>query len=168
MTEAFGHIRSSADLFAIARAMEERSAERYRDLAEAFEMSCNQDTAEAFRELAAMEDEHATAFPAAPLPHARALDWFEQAPELADPDAVHYLMLPWHAFDLALRAEERACTFFTDLAMAATTTEVRAQAHELAEREKGHVEHIRTRRDSCPEPHPGWWDDQDGPNWDAD
>lgn len=164
----FGHIKSSADLLAIARAMEERSAERYRDLAEAFEMSCNRDTAEAFRALAAQEHEHAAAFPPAALPHPRALDWFEDAPEIADPDSVHYLMLPWHAFDLALRAEQRAVTFFTDLAMAAGSAELRALAHDLAEREKAHVEAIQARRDACPEPHPGWWDDQDGPNWDAD
>lgn len=169
MTEAFGQITTAADLTSIARAMEERSAERYRELAEAFEVACNPDTAEAFRTLAEEEDRHAAAFPAADAAaHALVQDWFDQAPEIADPDSVHYLMLPWHAYDLALRAEERARDFFTTLATAAVNAEVRNLAHELAEREKAHVEHVRARRDACPEPHAGWWDDEDGPNWNAD
>lgn len=169
MTEAFAQIKSPADLTAIARAMEERSAERYRELAESFDMACNRDTAEAFRALAEEEDRHAAAFPPVDGPlHVHALNWFDQAPEIADPDSVHYLMLPWHAYDLALRAEERARDFFTDLAMAAATPDIRALAAQLAEREAAHVESMRARRDACPEPHPGWWEDEDGPNWDAD
>lgn len=166
MTLAFGHIKTSADLLAIARAMEERSAERYRELAEAFEVSCNPDTAEAFRELAETEDRHAAEFPSPPAPTALRLPWDEQDPEIADPDAVHYLMLPWHAFDLAIRHEERAHEFFDSLAMAASTPEVRAAARTLAEREKTHIQLVRARRDSFPEPHPGWDEDEDPPNWD--
>lgn len=168
MTEAFGQIKTAADLTSIARAMEERSAERYREMAEAFEMACNPDTAEAFRALAEEEDRHAEAFPAAGTSHVHIVDWLDQAPEIADPDSVHYLMLPWHAYDLALRSEERARDFFAALAMAAVTAEVRELAHALAEREATHMDHARTRRDACPEPHAGWWEDEDGPNWDAD
>ena len=165
----FGHIRTPADLTAIARAMEERAAERYRDLAEAFEMSCNPDTAGAFRALAAEEERHAAAFPVAQGGARPAVvDGFDAAPEIADPDSVHYLMLPWHAYDLALRAEERARDFFTSLAMAAATEEVRALARDLAQREEAHITHARALRDACPEPHAGWWEDEDGPNWDAD
>ncbi|HLO76812.1 MAG TPA: ferritin family protein [Magnetospirillum sp.] len=168
MTEAFGQIRTAADLTSIARAMEERSAERYRELAEAFEMACNSETAKAFSALAAEEDRHAAAFPATAPSRLHAVHWLDQAPEIADPDSVHYLMLPWHAYDLALRAEERARDFFAALAVAAATAEVRALAHQLAQREAAHIDHIRARRDACPEPHAGWWEDQDGPNWDAD
>lgn len=169
MTEAFGQIKTAAELTLIVRAMEERSAERYRELAVAFEMSCNLDTAEAFRALAEQEDSHAKAIaPVEGTLLVHVLDWFDQAPEIADPDSVHYMMLPWHAYDLALRAEERAHEFFNTLATAGITAEVRALAHEMAEREKSHAEAARARRDACPEPHAGWWDDQDGPNWDAD
>lgn len=169
MTEPFALIQTAADLTSIARAMEERSADRYRELAVAFEMSCNLDTAEAFRALAEEEDRHAEAFaPVAGALHVHVLNWFDRAPEIADPDSVHYMMLPWHAYDLALRAEERAHEFFTTLATAGISAEVRALAHQLAEREKTHVDAIRARRDACPQPHAGWWDDQDGPNWDAD
>jgi rubrerythrin len=169
VTQPYGQIKTAADLTSIARAMEERSADRYRELAEAFDMACNPDTAEAFRLLAAEEDRHAAEFPPAGQDaHVHVLDWFDQAPEIADPDSVHYLMLPWHAYDLALRAEERALEFFTTLATAAVSADIRALAHQLAEREAGHLEHARTRRDACPEPHAGWWDDEDGPNWNAD
>lgn len=169
MTQAFGQIKTAADLTSIARAMEERSADRYRELAEAFDMACNPDTAEVFRTLAAEEEHHAKAFPPTdPGAHVHVQQWFDQAPEIADPDSVHYLMLPWHAYDLALRAEERARDFFATLATAAISAEVRTLAAQLAERELAHVAAMRARRDACPPPHPGWWDDEDGPNWDAD
>lgn len=161
----FGHIRSTADLTAVARAMEDRAAERYRELAEAFDMSCNPDTAEAFRALAAEEERHAADFPPG---QSVALDGFDSTPEIADPDSVHYLMLPWHAYDLALRAEERARDFFASLAQATELPEVRALALDLMAREETHLTHARAQRDSCPEPHSGWWEDEDGPNWDAD
>lgn len=161
----FGHIRCVSDLTAMARAMADRAAERYRELAEAFDMSCNPDTAGAFRALAETEARHAADFPPAPTVVPDGLD---STPEIADPDSVHYLMLPWHAYDLALRAEQRARDFFALLAQAAEQPDVRALALELAAREDTHISHARARRDGCPEPHAGWWEDEDGPNWDAD
>lgn len=169
MTEALAHIKTAAELTSVARALQERSAERYRELAVAFDVSCNLDTAAAFRALADDEDSHAQAFP--PLQgtaHLRVLDWFERSPEIADPDSVHYMMLPWHAHDLALRAETRVQEVFTTLASDGATAEVRALAAQLAEQEATHLDAIRARRDACPAPHAGWWEDQDGPNWDGD
>ena len=147
--------------------MEERSAERYRELAEAFEVSCNPDTAEAFLELAGIEDRHVADFPVAagPVPHA--LAWGEEDPEIADPDAVHYLMYPWHAFDLALRHEQKAAEFFIFFAERSPHAEVRAEAARLAERERGHVAVLQARLDALPVPPADWDDDQDPPNWEA-
>lgn len=119
--------------------MTKTSAELYHELAEAFDMSCNPDTASAFRELAVM----AEGFAAAVSDH---------APEIADPGAVHYLMLPWHAFDLALKREERALETLDG---------------DMAQRQQAHLSEIRARRDACPAPAPGWWEDADEPNWDA-
>ncbi|MCR6628841.1 MAG: rubrerythrin family protein [Magnetospirillum sp.] len=167
MAASVTQIATSADLLAIARAVAERSAERYGEMAEAFEMACNLDTAGAFRALAADQNAQAAALPAGtPVPPG-SLDWFERLPEIADPDSVHYLMLPWHAHDLALRAAERAQAFFAQLA-ATAAGDVRDMAQDLAKRGQAQVEHLRAGRDACPEPHPGWWEDQDGPNWDAD
>ena len=162
----FGAVTCAADLLAIARVMEERSAERYRELAEAFEISCNPDTAEAFRELAAGEDRHAADFP--PVDHApRVMPWGEDDPEIADPDQVHYLMHPWHAFDLARRHEEKAQAFFTVLAERSPHPDVRAEAARMAAREKSHVDHMIKKLDETPRPPKDWWLDEDGPNWEA-
>ena len=163
----FGAVRSSADLLAIARVMEERSAERYRELAEAFEVACNLDTANAFRELAEGEDRHAADFPALAGQPPRVMPWGEEDPEIADPDAVHYLMHPWHAFDLALRHEEKALAFFSVLATQSSHAEVRAEAARLAERERGHVDHVKQRLTELPVPPRDWYVDEDGPNWEA-
>lgn len=159
---------TSAGLLAMARAMDQRSAERYRELAVAFEVSCNQDSAAAFRTLAEIEDGHAgeiAVSPAVPVPP---LTWFDDSPEISDPDSVHYMMLPWHAFDLARRLEERCQAHFLSLAKACGDADTQATALSLAEREARHAADMQARRDACPEPHRGWWEDQDGPNWEGD
>lgn len=166
-TPDLGAVTTSADLLAIARVMEERSAERYRELATAFEISCNQDTAEAFRELADGEDRHAADFPAVTGETPNVMPWGEEDPEIADPDAVHYLMHPWHAFDLALRHEEKALAFFSVLAAESPHSEVRTEAARLAERERGHVDKMKQRLTEQPVPPKDWWVDEDGPNWEA-
>jgi len=147
--------------------MEERSAERYREMAEAFEIACNLDTANAFRELAEGEDRHAADLPAFTGPAPGVLPWGEEGPEIADPDAVHYLMHPWHAFDLALRHEEKALAIFSVLAAQSPHGEVRAEAARLAERERGHVESVKRRLAQVPPPPKDWYVDEDGPNWEA-
>lgn len=158
---------TAASLLAMARAMDQHAAERYRELASAFEMSCNTDTADAFRRLAEISTIRAEEFGPSTT-KAASLAWFEDCPEISDPDAVHYLMLPWHAFDLARRLDERCREHFQSLSEAATLPDIRDTASHLAERQTRHVEKMTTLREDCPAPHPGWWEDQDGPNWDGD
>lgn len=158
MTTFSGPSLTSADLLAIARAVAERSAERYGELAEAFTVSCNPATAEAFRALAALYQEQADALPPCAPPPRGAMDWFERTPEIADPDSVHYLMLPWHVFDLAQRAEGRVHDFYAGQDGAAA----------LAAASQARHDDLCARRDACPKPQPGWWEDEDGPNWDTD
>lgn len=164
----YGAVKTSAELLSVARAMEERSAERYRELAEAFEASCNNpDTAEAFAELAGIEERHAADFPESVGPRPETVPWGEDDPEIADPDAVHYLMHPWHAFDLALRHEHETLALFSALAEHSPHAEVRAEALRLVEREQGHIVTMQTRRDELPVPPDDWDDDDDDPNWEA-
>lgn len=166
MSLAIGLIGSVADLLAIARAMEESGAERYSELAQAFEVYCNRDAADAFRELAEAERRHAADFPESHGNAPQVMPWGREDPEIADPDSVHYLMLPWHVFDLALRHEEKALAFFEEIAARTPNSEVKAAANELAERERGHITHVLARRNAMPEPHVGWDEDEDPPNWD--
>ncbi|RAU20143.1 rubrerythrin family protein [Paramagnetospirillum kuznetsovii] len=160
-------MKTSADLLSVARLMEERSAERYRELAEAFEISCNLDTAEAFRMLAEGEDRHAADFPALVGDAPRTIPWGEDDPEIADPGAVHYLMHPWHAVDLALCHEQETLALFTLVAEKSPHAEVRAEAARLVERETRHVEEMRALRDAQDIPPEDWEDDDDPPNWEA-
>jgi rubrerythrin len=166
VTLAVGMIRTVDDLLAIARAMEEHSAERYAELAEAFEVYCNADTSAVFRELAEVERRHAADFPTSQVEPPKVMPWGAEEPEIADPDHVHYLMLPWHAYDLALRHEQQAENFFAEIAARSPNPGIKVAAHSLAERERGHVAHILKRRDACSQPHAGWDEDPDPPNWD--
>lgn len=167
-----GAIDSSAVLLSIARAMEEWSAERYRELAEAFDISNNTDTADAFRELAEREDRHAGDFPAQAGGALRALpasirSWIEDNPEIADPSAVHYLMVPWHVYDMVLRHEEKALGFFSVVAEKSAHETVRAEAARLVARETAHVDEIKAKLASLPLPPDDWDEDEDPPNWDG-
>ena len=164
----FGAVKTSAELLCVARAMEERSAERYRELAEAFEASCNNpDTAEAFAELAGIEERHAADFPTSVGPRPDTVPWGEDDPEIADPDAVHYLMYPWHAYDLALRHETDTLALFSALAEKSPFADVRDEAQRLVAREKDHVVLMLAKRNAQPIPPDDWEYDEDGPNWEA-
>lgn len=134
---------------ALARALAERSAERYADLADAFAVSNNTETAEAFRRLAERSMERATVLPPGP---AAEDPWGDDTPAIADVDAVHYLMLPWHAFDLALRHEEKGVALLSGSAWLPWQQEMAAWVADQRGRE--------------PEPLPGWDEDPDPPNWD--
>lgn len=166
MRLAIGLIGSVADLLSIARVMEGRGAERYAELAQAFEVYCNPDTATAFRALAEAELRHEAEFPEPHVTAPKVMPWGEEDPEIADPDCVHYLMLPWHVYDMALRHERKALEFFEEIAARSPIAEVKAAAQQLAERERGHIAHVTARRDAMPLPHEGWDEDEDPPNWD--
>jgi hypothetical protein len=161
-----GIIGSAADLLAIARAMEELAADQYAELAEAFAVSCNSDAADAFRELADGQKPNVAEFPALSGPAPALLPWGDKDPEIADPGAVHYLMWPWHVFDLALRHERKALAFFEEIAARSDKADVVDTARTLALREQGHVVRMQARRDAAPFPPEDWDDDPDPPNWD--
>ena len=168
MTQAVAAVRSVADLLAVVRRQAEHAVDRYDELAEAFAVSNNLDTEAAFRELAESGRIFAAEIPPpaeapGPLPA-----WGDLYPEISDPDSVHYLMPPWHAFDLAWRHEAQALALIEAQATGSPDPLIRAAAAELAGRQQLRVEAILARRDAQPQPPPGWWEDQDGPNWDSE
>lgn len=155
-----------------ALAMEFEAMQRYADLADAMEMHNNRDVAQLFRRMALIENKHAETIMAEmgwreppPLPPAPACEGFEAAETIALDD-VHYLMRPWHALQLALRAEERAERFFARLAQAATVESVRKAALELQQEEREHVELVRAWLAKVPRPDPDWAHDPDPPRHD--
>jgi rubrerythrin len=158
-----------SDFMSRAYAMEIEATERYAQFAEQLDVHNNRGVAELFRKLSAIEALHAKrildemGWPGLPaLPAAYAWEGFE-APETAPLDAVHYLMQPYHALELALDCEQRAHQHFQSIAASNAPEKVRAAAAEMAEEELEHVRLIREWMTRVPHPPAGWDEDPDPP-----
>ncbi|HEY3076864.1 MAG TPA: ferritin family protein [Burkholderiales bacterium] len=160
---------SLADFMARAYAMELEASERYAQFAEQLETHNNVAVAQLFRKLADIEALHAKrilsemrwpSLPAMPVPYAGEA---EEGPETAPFDAVHYLMQPYHALEVALRCELRAQQYFEEVSRAALPAAVRAAAAEMAEEEREHARLLRDWMKRVPRPAEGWDEDPDPP-----
>lgn len=155
-----------------ALAMELGAAERYTEFADALEQHNNHEVASLFRTMAEHEGQHARRIMAemgwreAPVlpPHARSWPGRE-SPEATPFDEVHYLMRPWHALHLALKAERHAEAFFAMLARLTTNEAVRAAALEMRAEEKQHVAQVLAWIDRTPKPDAHWAEDPDPPRY---
>jgi rubrerythrin len=162
--------RTLDDLMREALVMELDAAQRYAEFADAMETHNNLEVAALFRKMAGIEGKHAEqimaemGWTAMPAPRTAATSWegFE-APETTPGDAVHYLMQPYHALELALANEQRALRFFARLARAATSAAVRKAARELQAEEREHVELVRAWMKRVPPPDADWANDPDPP-----
>ena len=159
------------DFMTQALAMEKEAAQRYGELADAMDVHNNREVAELFRKMAVIEGKHAEQIMAEmgwtqPPAGMTAIPWegFEGA-ETVEADELHYLMQPWHALQLALKAEERAERFFEMLARAATVDSVRKAALEMQEEEREHVELIKTWLAKVSPPASDWAVDPDPPRY---
>jgi rubrerythrin len=158
-----------AEFMSRAYAIELEAQERYAQFAEQMEQHNNPEVAQLFRRLSDIEGLHAKriladtgwpSIPAMPVPYAGAL---EEAPETAPFAALHYLMQPYHALEIALRCELQAVKYFEDIAAASSSERVRAAAAEMAADEREHVQLVRDWLKRVPQPPPGWDEDPDPP-----
>lgn len=159
---------SLAELLTLAVHMERDAAARYAELADAMETHNNREVTELFRRMSVIELGHAQALLSemgwsdAPQPgHAAAAE----SPEAPPVDALHYLMQPYHALELALEFEVRAERFFDRLAGVARSPELREAALALRDEERAHVELIRSWMERVERPLPNWSDDPDPPRY---
>jgi rubrerythrin len=158
------------EFMAQALAMERAAAQRYSDFADAMDMHNNHEVAELFRTMAGYEAKHAQAIMEEmnwiddPLVPAYAWPSME-APEVVPNDAVHYLMHPWHALQLALAAEQRAVDYFDALSRVATSASVRRAALELKADEVEHVAMVKAWLLKVPKPDDAWAVDPDPPRY---
>lgn len=157
------------DFMARAYAMELEAQERYAQFAEQLDTHNNREVAALFRKLAHIESLHARRileqmrWPSMPaLPPAFAWETPE-APETAPLDALHYLMQPGHALEIALECELQAQKYYEDICAGDVPPEVRAAATEMAAEEREHVQLIREWLARVPRPGPGWDEDPDPP-----
>lgn len=163
-------IAGAEELLARAEAMEVEAAERYEEFAAQMEMHGNLEVAALFRKLAGFERKHAEAMagdlarrgvaaaakPALAAPGAEGL-------ETSAGDALHYLMTPYHALEIALANEERAVAFFTGLAETGATDEIRRLARGFAAEETHHAELVRAWLARLARPYEEWAYDPDEP-----
>src|SRR5687768_7719889 len=162
-------VPSLEDFMSRAYAMELEATERYAQFAEQLDTHNNREVAQLFRKLAQIEGLHAKRileemrWPSVPaLPPAFAWDG-EEGPETAPFGALHYLMQPWHALEIALRCELQAVKYFEGIAAGPGPERVRAAAKEMAEDEREHVALIKEWMKKVPQPSPGWDEDPDPP-----
>jgi rubrerythrin len=163
-------IESVDDLLVRAYAMEVEAADRYEEFAAQMELHNNREVESLFRDLAKIERKHAVAL-AADLA-SRGVDAKDQAAlsnpreeglETAPSDALHYLMTPYHALQIALSNEQRAVDCFTTLVASATRPEVRAAAKEFELEEIEHVQLIQAWLARVEKPPENWAQDPDEP-----
>ena len=152
-----------------AYTMELEAVERYAQFAEQLDTHNNKEVANLFRRLSQIESLHAKrildemGWPSMPaLPAAYAWEGTE-GPETAPFDALHYLMQPYHALQIALQCESQAQQYYEGIAAGKAPRRVRAAAAEMAEEEREHVRLIRAWLSKVPKPSEGWDQDPDPP-----
>ncbi|WP_284619130.1 ferritin family protein [Aquabacterium humicola] len=155
-------------LIAAAFAMEQHAARRYAELADTMEACNNREVAALFRKMAGYEAEHAEAM-------RRRLATQDHPPAFADPeldgpetvptDALHYLMHPWHALQLAMAAERRAHDFFAKLAEGMDDGELRRATLALQREEAEHIALLEDWIERYPPPDKDWSLDPDPPRY---
>jgi len=156
-------IRSAAELYAHAIAIEREAAERYSEFAERMADLGNEAVAELFDRLAGFEAEHLETLlrrsdgVALPVPAAGEFSWLDAAaPETAARELIFRLMTPRHALEIALLAEKRAQAFFESVLTSAQDPALRALAKEMAAEEQEHVGMVEQLLARTPDPNVGW------------
>ena len=158
-------IASIAELYAYAIAIEREAAQRYAELAERMRDQSNDDLAELFAGLAALEKGHLEALErrtvgvVLPPLSDRDYQWLgEAAPDSTARDLVFRLMTPRHALRMALGAEKRAQAFFERVLLGAEDPALRALAREMAADEQEHVQLIERMLENTPDSTVHWED----------
>lgn len=149
--EPAGQVASAEELMAVAHAMEEEAARRYRDLAQRMRDQGETELEELFSFLARVEDKHAGQIDArareitgkAPNPAHIRWDLPENFDEVGPRS---YLLTPYRALAIAVRNEERAFAFYSYLAASAEDEEVRKLAEDSAKDELEHAAMLRRAR----------------------
>jgi rubrerythrin len=156
-------IRSPAELYAHAIAIEREAAERYAELAEHMADLGNDEVAELFRRLAVFEAEHLdtlegrTAGVDVPKFNPGEYAWLDAgAPETVARELVFRLLTPRAALEIALQAERRAQQFFAEVKVTADDPALRALAQEMALEEQGHIAMVEQALARTPDVRVDW------------
>jgi rubrerythrin len=161
---------SMAELLVHALIVEMEAVQSYKDLAVQMEQCGNNEVAELFQKMAALEAEHAEKIreKAGDIELPVLAPWEYRWPGVESPESIdlagiHYLMTPHQALTLALENELNAKEFFEGAAQGATDSRVRELAAEFAEDEQQHVAWMKDWLANYAEPDADWDDDPDPP-----
>ena len=156
-------IRTPAELYAHAIAIEREAAERYAELAQHMADLGNDEVAELFRRLALYEAEHLDTLEgrtaSVPVPEIApgGYAWLDAgAPETVARELVFRLLTPRAALDIALDAERRAQQFFAEVKATADDPALRALAQEMALEEQGHIAMVEQAMADTPDVRVDW------------
>lgn len=144
-------VGSRDELMAVARALEQEAARRYRELAARMRLRREERVALLFDFLASVEDKHAEAAAMsmieadepAIVPERVAWDMPESFDE---EEGSSHLLTPYRALAVAVRNEERAFAFYSYVAAEAPDDAARQLAEELARDELAHAFLLRRER----------------------
>jgi len=161
---------SLEEFIAHALALEEDSAVRFDDMADALDVHQNHEVTDLFRKMAHYSRLHlAEAQKLAEgmdLPHIKPWEYKwpdKEPPETPAMDATHYLMTPHHALVMALDSEKRGHDFYDGLAKTHEIPRIRELAKEFAEEESEHVAMLEAMLARYPAPPADWDEDMDPP-----
>jgi rubrerythrin len=146
-----GPVGSRDELLAVAYALEQEAAGRYRALSDHMQRQGDVETAEQFAILANVEDRHATEVAGrsqALLGHApdpARVRW-ELPADVDEAAAGAATLSAYQALAYAVRNEERAFAFYTYIAAEAEQPDIRALAEDLARDELQHATQLRHYR----------------------
>lgn len=148
-------VRSLAELFAIAYALEQEAAERYRALADKMREHGSPSTAAVFDRLAQQECGHGDEITrlsrqqSGKAPNAADIHW--HIPETFDDEGIgdvpgQRVVTPHRALSMAVRNEERAFAFWSYIVARTEDETVRKAAEAMAREELEHVSLLRRER----------------------
>jgi len=163
-------IETIEELLAHVQVMEREAYECYLDLAEQMEVHNNHEVAELFNKLAEDEKKHLSYVEKrvgdSDIPHIAPWDlknFDDSGVNMAGAREVHYMMVPYHALKLALRAEEKAVAFFAGVVSSSNNQDVRKLAAEFEKEEQHHIELINEWLGKVVRPEDDWAEDPDPP-----
>jgi rubrerythrin len=156
-------IRTPAELYAHAIAVEREAAETYAELARRMDDLGNDEVSALFRTLAVFEAEHLqtlesrTAGVELPALRPGEYAWLDTgAPETVARELVYRLLTPRAALGIALEAEHRAQAFFAGVYATAEDPGLRALAQEMAAEEQGHIAMVERAIQRTPDVRADW------------
>lgn len=156
-------MKTIAELYAHAIAIEREAAERYCEFAVRMADLGNDAAAEVFSTLARLEGEHLdqllerTAGMTLPRLREGEYAWLDSgAPETAARELVFRLLTPRQALHIALAGERRAAVFFETVVITSADPLLRSLACEMAADEADHIAMIEKLLEKTPDPIVDW------------